>query len=438
MKITFGLRINLVILLSTFLIFSFSHYGVLAFEKIVTKSSQFSENTWIGPENVSGLEKANALQLLTNRVSDWQANNIIQLFYLDQSVPFPIENIHFMIDESLQHAKSGSKNEMLINIEEESLNTALENFTTSSLNDELDVEKLKLDILSIANSFETGKIEINLGDYLLSPVKQTSIIHTITIPTQEMNLENFGATIFLEPKSTFSLLGFLEKQGFMELDKYSLGLLSSGIYQAILPTNFQILERHIGLELPEGISAGFEAKIDSRLQMDLAFYNPNEDEYTIEIYSDESTLILDVVGVPFQYQYKIVENGLQEFAPKTIKQYSPLLEPGYSTIKRKGQKGLYIELSRFVKDSDDVIIEQHLISKDYYPPVHQVQVFGLALADSGNQGSGSSELINEHINDETGSNNSESTNSPNDDTETDSDTDTEQEPLWGIPDEIDK
>jgi hypothetical protein len=438
MKITFGLRINLVILLSTFLIFSFSHYGVLAFEKIVTKSSQFSENTWIGPENVSGLEKASALQLLTNRVSDWQANNIIQLSYLEESVPFPIEDIHFMIDESLQHAKSGSKNEMLINIEEESLYTALENLTTSSLNDELDVEKLKLDILSIANSFETGKIEINLGDYLLSPVKQTSIIHTITIPTQEMNLENFGATIFLEPKSTFSLLGFLEKQGFMELDKYSLGLLSSGIYQAILPTNFQILERHIGLELPEGISAGFEAKIDSRLQMDLAFYNPNEDEYTIEIYSDESTLILDVVGVPFQYQYKIVENGLQEFAPKTIKQYSPLLEPGYSTIKRKGQKGLYIELSRFVKDSDDVIIDQHLISKDYYPPVHQVQVFGLALADSGNQGSGSSELINEHINDETGSNNSESTNSPNDDTETNSVTDTEQEPLWGIPDEIDK
>jgi hypothetical protein len=436
MKITFGLRINLVILMSTFLIFSFSHYGVLAFEKIVTKSSQFSENTWIGPENVSGLEKVEALQLLTNRVSEWQANNIIQLSYLEESVPFPIEDIHFMIDESLQHAKSGSKNEMLINIEAESLNTALENLTTS-LNDDLDVEKLKLDIFSIANSFETGTIEINLGDYLLSPVKQSSIIHTITIPTQEMNLQNFGATIFLEPKSTFSLLGFLEKQGFIELDSKSLGLLSSGIYQAILPTNFQVLERHIGMELPEGISAGYEAKIDSRLQMDLAFYNPNEDEYTIEIYSDESTLIFDVVGVPFLYQYKIIENGLQEFAPKTIKQYSPLLEPGYSTIKRKGQKGLYIELSRLVKDSDDVIIEQHPISKDYYPPVHQVQVFGLTLADSGNQGNGSSGLIiNEHTKDETGSNNSESTNSPNDDTVTESDTETE--PLWGIPDEIDK
>ncbi|CAG9607925.1 VanW family protein [Pseudoneobacillus rhizosphaerae] len=437
MKITFGFRINLVILISTFLIFSFSHYGVLAFESIVTKSSQFSENTWIGPENVSGLEKVEALQLLTTRVSEWQANNIIQLSYLEESVPFPIENIHFMIDESLQHAKSGSKNELLINIEAESLNTALENLTTSSLNDELDVEKLKLDIFSIANSFETGTIEINLGDYLLSPVKQPQIIHTITIPTQEMNLQNFGATIFLEPKSTFSLLGFLEKQGFIELDSYSLGLLSSGIYQAILPTNFQVLERHIGMKLPEGISAGYEAKIDSSLQMDLAFYNPNEDEYTIEIYSDESTLTLDVLGIPFLYQYKIVENGLQEFAPKTIKQYSPLLEPGNSTIKREGQKGLYIELSRLVKDYNDVIIEQHPISKDYYPPVHQVQVFGLALADSGNQGSGSSGLIiNEHTNYETGSNNSESTNSPNDDTVTDSDAETE--PLWGKPDEIDK
>jgi hypothetical protein len=380
-KIPYELKIFSVIMLSTLLIFSFSHFGVQAFEGLVSKGKGFQENTWIGPIDISGLEKTEANQLLATKVTEWQANSSIQLSFMEVNGSLPLENIIFRIEESVQNAKDSTRNEVIINIDDSTLHHAITSMAPTLSENKVDIDLLKRDIITKVSTLQMGTIEISLGDFLNIPIEENQIVHRITIPITNEDLQNIGATLMIEPKGTFSVLSFLEKQGLSELDPTNIDLLSSGIYQSILSTNFEILERHIGVQLPENISLGYEAKVDSKLKWDLSFYNPNEEIYKIEMYSDGTFLVFEVVGVPFLYEYKIMQEDLQVYDPKIIKQFSPLLEPGQLITKKAGQKGYYVEVFRLILNETGKIMKKQLLAKDFYSPVHQVEVSGLDTVD---------------------------------------------------------
>lgn len=384
MKYPYELKIFSVILLSTLLIFCSSHFGVLAFEGLASKAKGFQVNTWIGPVDVSGLEKTDANAQLTAKVAEWQTNSSIQISYKEVIGNLPTSDIYFKVEKSVQLAKDSTKNEMIIEIEDSTVQAVLTSLSSAFTDKEVDLVMLKSELITKISTLETGIISLNVEDYITVPVIEEQVVHTVKIPNTNEELENIGATLMIEPKATFSLLQFLEKQGLSSLDQSVINLISSGVYQAILPTNFEFLERHIGVELPEHISLGFEAKLDSKLKKDLLFYNPNNDSYKIEIYNDGHFLIFDVVGVPFLYEYTIMQEGLQLYDPKTIKQYSPLLEPGQTKVTRNGLRGFYVEVSRLVEDETGKMIEQQLISKDYYAPVHQIEVFSLSTNNANN------------------------------------------------------
>jgi hypothetical protein len=381
-KIPYELRIFSVIILSTFLSFSFSHFGVNAFEGIVSKAKSFPENTWIATVNVSGLEELEASQQLSAKVSEWQTNSNIKLTYQEVSVNFPLSEIIFQVDESIGSAMGSSNNKLIVRIEEDSLQQALTSLSPNFSTNLINIDVLKQDLLTKAAMLQTDNLDINVENYLLKTVLKNQIVHSVSIPITNADLQNIGATLEIEPKATFSVLSFLDKQGLMGLDSTIIDLVSSGIYQAILSTDFKILERHIGNKLPENIQLGYEAKVDSMLKWDLTFYNPNDDSYKIDIYSNGESLIFDVVGPAFLYQYTINETEKQQLKPQIIKQFSPLLNPGQSKITRTGQYGSYIEISRVITDESNSVIEDQLVSKDYYPPVHQIEVFGLGTNQS--------------------------------------------------------
>jgi hypothetical protein len=435
-KFPYEMKIFSVIIVSTLLIFSFSHYGVQAFEGIISKAKGFPENTWIGPINVSGLEKTEASQQITAKVTEWQTSSSIQLSFREVNESFPLENIHFNIEESVQAAKDSTKNEVLIKIEDSSLQALLKALSSTLSENKVDVDTLKREIITKVSTLQTGTTNINVEDFLSVPILKEQVVHTVTIPIINDDLKNIGASLIVEPQTAFSLLSFLEKQGLTELDSSIIDLVSSGIYQAILPTNFEILERHISAELPKNISLGYEAKVDSKLKWDLTFYNPNEVNYKIEIYSDGQLLKFDVVGVPFLYEYRIMQEGIQLFDPKTIKQYSPLLEPGLSKITKSGQKGSYLEISRLIIDETGKVLEHQLVSKDYYAPVHQVEVVGLGTKEAVQV---DAETSTDAITGEAINGSVETEESTGDIvTPEETDIDNEQEPIWGRPDEIGK
>ncbi|MCQ6278271.1 G5 domain-containing protein [Bacillus sp. EB600] len=191
--------------------------------------------------------------------------------------------------------------------------------------------------------------------------------------------------IEIPAQASFSLLEFAKKQNLETLSTDTLSIIATGIYQAILPTNFAIEERNIGNELPAYAHLGDEAKVDFTQNMDLAFSNPNKTKYTLDLQLNGNSLTVTLKGAKLSYEYKITTKNEQKLMPKTIVQYSPLLTPGQTMVKNAGHNGLTAAVYRQTYKGD-ILIKSELIGNDYYPPEYRVEIHALnaPAAQSGN------------------------------------------------------
>lgn len=160
-------------------------------------------------------------------------------------------------------------------------------------------------------------------------------------------------------------------------------LFASALYETIIPTNFEIVERHTSAVLPNGVKAGFEAAVEQN-KKDFIFFNPNDRAYTFEWKMEGDRMQVTLIGPPFIYQYALKTDPIEYYDPKTIVQYSALLKPNEKRIKEEGKKGMLIRLHKEVYDRNGSFIEKVLVSEDFYPPVHRVELRGLQLG--GNNG----------------------------------------------------
>lgn len=183
--------------------------------------------------------------------------------------------------------------------------------------------------------------------------------------------------IELGSKSTFSLSQVAHDNGVDNLSPITYNQIATAVYQAILATNFTISERHIGTAVPDSVTPGFEAKIDIGKKIDLKVYNPNEDAYRVEFSLSSSRLQVAVSGVPLPFDYTVKIAEQQEFKPRTIKQYSPLLKTGQKTVEKEGTSGLLVTVTREVYASEGNLLETELVSEDFYPPVHRIEIMAL-------------------------------------------------------------
>ncbi len=147
------------------------------------------------------------------------------------------------------------------------------------------------------------------------------------------------------------------------------------------------------------------------------FFNPNDRAYTFEWKMEGDRMQVTLIGPPFIYQYALKTDPIEYYDPKTIVQYSALLKPNEKRIKEEGKKGMLIRLYKEVYDRNRTLVETVLVSEDFYPPIHRVEVRGLR--------SETSETPNESPNESPASNESSTPN------ETPSTELTEQEDIWG-------
>jgi hypothetical protein len=212
-----------------------------------------------------------------------------------------------------------------------------------------------------------------------------SIMKINDIPIDLQTFLEHGSKIDISEQSTFSLLDFVKVKRLDKLSSDTLSLIASGIYQSILSTNFSILERNIGNSLPRNGSLGFETELNVEQNEDLIFSNPNNSIYSIELVLENKSLKVILLGEKLPYHYKITKD-IQTFKPKTIIQYSPLLPNGKVKVATTGKDGNLVKVYRDVYQGEQKL-KRELISSDYYPPVHRVEIHSLntSITDQGNQ-----------------------------------------------------
>ncbi|WP_442595266.1 hypothetical protein [Neobacillus sp. D3-1R] len=363
-------KIFMFLFLCTAYIFAFSHFGSLAYQTYSTNSDTYQQGTMIGPIDISGKSKEEALAMITKQVGDWQEDAEIEFIFRENKITFQNNYFQFNLSESIELAQDGQQNPLMVQLDQEELQKSLVLLGTP-VTVTNDLEKM---LIQIAQSLNDQN-EINIDQYLVKEIP-TEVIATIKIETKEDTVEfETLSNLVIKGESSFSLTKFLSENGITVPNLPMYNFLSSGIYQLILPTNFTIQERHIGAELPEDILLGYEAKLDSNLGWDLVFYNPNQEDFTIQISQQTGYVQLDLVGRPFVDQYEVEMVNEQTFSPKTIKHYDPMLLPGETKELESGREGSYIEVFRKTISNNGTVTE--LISKDFYAPKYRVELTSL-------------------------------------------------------------
>ncbi|NHC39506.1 hypothetical protein G6549_05975 [Bacillus sp. MM2020_1] len=432
------IKLFVVLFLGTAFIFSFTHYGAKAFNKITSVDEKFSNGTTIGMLDVSGKTSDEAIILLKEKYEEWLKDTSIKLQYGEETAPFNLSEFHLDAQQTVDSIKDGQKNPAFITVDQLQVKEQVEILFQQVKIIDLDIEKLTADLKSKAGLFETGSQTLDLyNDYFLAgKIKKDAVINTAVIKMKYIPLGlptviEKNSAIEISEGSTFSLLDFAKKQKINDSD--SLNVIATGIYQAILPSNFSIVERNIGSSLPNYSKLGHEAKVNSSKKADLVITNPNKAKYILKLQLENDRFKVTLIGEKLIYKYQINTRDEQKLAPKTIVQYSPLLLPGKTKVQTKGVNGQIVKVYREVYQGDE-LIKSVLISEDYYPPTYQIEIHG--LASSVQSGTQTTEPTGNLVGD---SNQYEETSNPNgSQTTTTSDNpqqDSNENNLWGKPNE---
>lgn len=432
------LKLFLVLILSITYIFSFSHFGALAYDSVMNRSDQFAEGTMIGSISVAGKTSNEAGQLTDEQLTNWLNNTTISLKFKEKSETIDLSLFTFDVEKTVSKAKHGQANPVVVELE--SLEEALFSLSPSLTASTVHLDELKSKVLQSALMLEAGSYEIRLEEFLAGQGNESTTIAESIIQSEfvEEELESFvGKSIEIGATSQFSLLEFVEEE-IGQVSPLSLSKIATAIYDVILPTNFDIIERHISNELPSYASLGFEAKADIDLKNDLVFSNPNEFSFFIDFEKKNDSIYVYLNGPELLNKYVIIPEDKETFKPKIIRQFNPQLGPTEIKVKVEGKEGQIIKIYREHRDEKGAVLKKELIAEDFYPPTHQVEVQGLIVKEGDSSSitpetengreTGDSDPTEDNENPE-GTDQKDASNQPDKDTEED---------LWGKDNEIPK
>ncbi|WP_034757179.1 G5 domain-containing protein [Rossellomorea vietnamensis] len=370
-------KLSVFFVLCSIYVFSFAHLGAFAYDRLLSPNQAFPEGTRIGNIDVSTLSYAKAEEELHIKIEDWKGNQSMTLSYMDTVIPLDSKLFHFDLPASIERAAQGAETPLLVNYE--GLDSLLSsNEVNTSM---LDLEGLGQEIMEHAANLDDTDENLPIEDFFI----QSDSIEIIS----EINMDGVTSTpglqalfdtyeeIELEGTSSFSLMTFLDEEAFTGMSNQELSTFASYLYQLILPTNFEVIERHQGRELPVDIELGFEAYVNQDQGDDFIFTNPNDAVYKIILNRQGDSYSLALTGPQMPYTVSVVLRNEQTFKPKVIKQYSPYLNKGEVKVKEEGRNGMKIEVWRSFESKNGELLKEEKISEDFYLPVFKEEIHSM-------------------------------------------------------------
>ncbi|MBM7648935.1 hypothetical protein JOC78_001885 [Bacillus ectoiniformans] len=366
------IKIMLSLIVITAYLIGFSYYGAHAYEKIFNLSVGFNEGTKIGPVDVSGKTKLEALKTLNNEIEEWQKTKKITVQYVEDKGAFDHKLISFQQKKSVSEAAPEQENTLLTEVPVEKVKSdILLEFPKIDVQ-AFDFEALASDLQDIGAYLQTGESVIDLTVYATEDYKQSIVSEAlVSLGSVSPNINEFiinFPSVTLKNHTAFSFNQWMESTNDTTLTEDELNMLSSLFYRLVLKTNFLILEKNQGTELPSFIELGYEAKISKVKELDFVFMNDNDIDYTLEMKVVNNKLYGAIKGVPFASEYNSLLKNKQTFSPKTILQFTPDLPFGEKTVLKTGSKGTMIQMFRQTNGK-----KEEKIAEDFYPPEHRVE-----------------------------------------------------------------
>ncbi|WP_171016643.1 VanW family protein [Pseudalkalibacillus caeni] len=340
---------------------------------------KIAENTTVGPVNVGNLTYEEARERLAEEVSAWKATNQVTLVYLEKKIALSPNLWVFDFEQSLQLSNGRSSSPFIVTVDEEELARLIKE--ELQYTEALDIKGLSIELIEAAAGLVSEKRDVSIMPYV-SGTEESSLVAEGKLNgfTTAVLLPELAETLngnVIDPKETFSLLTFLKENQYEGKDSQSLSLLASGLYQAVLQTNFDIIERHAPEREVDFGEMGMNAALVPD-QQDLVFHNPNYTAYTIKAEATSNSLSIKIMGYPLAYTYDI-KTEKKELMPRTTIRYSSDLMPDQKVVVDEGEKGYSVTTYRLLYDSVKDLIDKRIVSEDYISPAPRIERRGYPI-----------------------------------------------------------
>ncbi|CEG28035.1 VanW family protein [Bacillus sp. B-jedd] len=375
------LKVFLVLILSTAYVYGFSQYGARALGPMFAGDETYSSGTTVGSVNLEGKSAQEALELLKAAAADWYANSTLKLHYKEKTITLETEQFVFDPEETISSLADGRKNAMGVSLDESVLVDWIGSISLQLIGEEINLKDLSAKLAEPAAILKTGDFTVGLEKFMPKNEADEGVISEGTVDVEEpssdldLAVREF-ASVTIEGGTEFSFNRLVKEKGLENVSNEALSMMATATYIAVLQTNFEILERNISKELPDYAKLGSEVFISSATGKDFVFANPNKDKYELSFTYSGGKLAASISGTKFLYEYKMVADGKALFKPKTIKQFSPLLKNRQVNIVEEGKEGAIIKIYREIYSQGN-LLDTIVMSEDYYPPVHRVEVHAL-------------------------------------------------------------
>lgn len=372
-------KLFFIIVLCTIYFISISQIGPTVYESVVANDTDFAAGTIIGSVSVASFSKEEAVQKLQAKVNEWKTSAQLTLTYQEKTVAIPTRLFTFRVEQSVQQAVNGRPSQLVVQLDKEAVSTLAAQLVAPALASSLQLDKLVNDITASAALLQRNREPFDLARYIGEQATEKTAVSVGSITNLgEQKAEVIAwvenhPSIEIKGKTVFSLASHVKG-----MSSLAMSTIASMVYQAVLPTNFTVVERHTSRSLPDGIPLGYEAKVDGKTS-DLRVYNPNTTAYTLQFQTVGNGVRVALYGLPFAYQYVIKTGEIEYFPPKTVVQYTPTLKPGERYVKESGRQGMLVKVKKETYGANKQFMDAQIVSEDFYPPVHATEVRGLEL-----------------------------------------------------------
>ncbi len=376
MKNQQGLKLFFILFCSTAFLVAFAQVGAFAFTSIAGES--FSDGIQISNVDLSGKSISEAVPLVKEAIKSWEKAQTIKIHYKGNEQLLSSDTFQFFVEESLQASVPGQII-LKVAVNREKLLESIDEVAPSGV--QFDIEQISNEIISYASVLSEEPAALDLQNYEISSSKEKTriAVSKVKLPTETAGiaelLDALG-DITLTPVSQFSMNKFLEQKEQLQANPVYLNMVASGIYEVFLKSDFEVIERHISSDVPVKERIGYDINISQGNNLDLVVFNPNDQEYNLELTIENGILVVRLFGVPLSAKFEVTVET-EEFKPKTIKRYNPLLKPDEIKVEQEGKNGLLAIVTRQSFDEKGGLLNTELISEDFYSPVHKIEISGL-------------------------------------------------------------
>lgn len=250
-----------------------------------------------------------------------------------------------------------------------------------NLNEEIKVQLQGVGVWDVEKTFDSvmEKASYLKGHEVKATVLDTNLLESERIglsieeiPTTTLGVSEVAEVLndkIIPPDEHFSLLTVLAEN--TELANVEgLDFVASMLYNTVLQTDFEILERHAQSGIPPYLQAGTEASINLVLEKDLQFINLSALPAKLKMSIDGNSLKVELFSQVKEKDITVRVEKDRIVDPRIIYRYSNELAAGKEKTIQEGTKGLRIEVYRSILEQG--ISSEVLMSRDYYAPINRI------------------------------------------------------------------